>query len=98
MTNDNSNLFGLNLVPQAKAENIKAVTKKGDVSLSVTKAIKKEKASIDFLKKKTTNKIFKGIYFEEDLWNYIQVKTKDTGMSNSEIINKIVAFVKSQEK
>lgn len=94
---NNSNLFNLNLVPEAKEENIKEVTKKGNVSTKVNET-KKSITNLSFLQKKTNSKIFKGIYFEEDLWNYIQIKTKDTGMSNSEIINKMVAFVKSQEK
>lgn len=67
---NNSNLFNLNLVPQAKAENIKEVTKKETVITKV-KQTKKEISNLSFLQKKTSNKIFKGIYFEEDLWNYI---------------------------
>lgn len=94
---NNSNLFNLNLVPQAKEENIKEVTKKGIISTKV-KETKKEIPNLSFLQKKTNNKIFKGIYFEEEMWDYIQTKTKETGMSNSEIINKIISFVKTQEK
>lgn len=97
MASENSNLFGLNFQPQSNIENIKKVTKKSDNSI-VKKYPKKEENSLAFLKNKTKTKVFKGIYFEEDVWNYIQTKTKETGMSNSEIINKMVLFIKTKDK
>jgi len=97
MASENANLFGLNFQPQSNIKNIKKVTKKSENSI-VKKYPKKEDNSLSFLKSKNKSKVFKGIYFEEDVWNYIQTKTKETGMSNSEIINKMIIFIKTKDK
>lgn len=95
MSHENSNLFQLNPTKKASANDIKEITKN---SITITHDTLKPKVkSLDFLNKKTDTKVFKGIYFEKELWTYIQNKAKKTGMNNSEIINKMIDFIKSQE-
>ncbi|WDA55004.1 MAG: hypothetical protein PPFGHCPK_01485 (plasmid) [Spiroplasma endosymbiont of Drosophila atripex] len=58
------------------------VLKKENINISPIFSIKKEKENI----------IYKGIYFKQENWDYIKKISKETGMSNSQIVNKVFSY------